>query len=131
MKVDNKGFEFVDVSPDGTQLLSGTGNVGQVIFWDATTGKPLKVMPDAHGNAHGAEVDSGHYSSDGKWAITGSKDRSDKCWDPKTFQLLHEIKENPGRSESMCFSPDGKTLAIGFGGTDDRIELFDLSGWQK
>jgi WD40 repeat protein len=131
MQVDKKGFEFVDVSPDGTQLMSGTGNVGQVIFWDARTGKPLKVMPNAHGNDHGAEVDSGHYSADGKWAITGSKDRSDKCWDPKTFELLHEIKENPGRSESMCFSPDGKTLAVGFGGTDTHVELFDLSGWEK
>jgi WD40 repeat protein len=131
LKGHTAGVEFCDVSPDGAQLFSGTANIGEIIFWDAKTGKPLKILPHAHGNDHGAEIDSGHYSPDGKWAVSGSKDRTDKCWDPTTFVLLHTIADNPGRTESMCFSPDGKTLATGMGGTDFHIRLWDLTAWNR
>jgi WD40 repeat protein len=131
LKGHTNGAEFCALSPDGKQLFSGTGNIGEVIFWDAVTGEIQKVIPDAHGNEHGAEVDAGRYSPDGKWAVTGSKDRTDKFWDPKTFELLHTIEGNPGRTESMTFSPDGNTLVIGFGGTDFTIKLFDLSVFKE
>jgi len=121
------GVEFCDVSPDGKQLFSGTANIGQIIFWDAQTGKMLHDIPDAHG----AEIDSGYYSPDGRFAVSGSKDCTDKFWDPKTFQLVHVIHDNPGRSESMAFSPDGKTLATGFGGADSTIRLWDITRWLK
>lgn len=131
LKGHTNGVEFCDVSPDGTQLFSGSANIGEIIFWDARTGKALKIIPNAHGNEHGAEIDSGHYSPDGRCAVSGSKDRTDKCWDPKTFALLHTISGNPGRTESMSFSPDGKLLATGFGGGDAHIKLWDLSAWSR
>jgi WD40 repeat protein len=131
LKGHTAGLEFCDVSPDGAQLFSGTGNIGEIIFWDAKGGKPLKILPHAHGNDHGAEIDSGRYSPDRKWAVSGSKDRTDKCWDPTTFALLHTITDNPGRTESMCFSPDGKILATGLGGTDFHIRLWDLTAWNR
>jgi WD40 repeat protein len=116
------------VSPDGKQIVSSSGtNYGQLIFWDARSGKMLYDLPNAHGNDFGKEVDCVAYSPDGKWAVSGSKDRTIKFWDPKTFQLLHTIGGNPGRIESMCFSPDGKTLATGFGGENFTIMLWDLS----
>ncbi len=125
------GVEFCAVSPDGTQLFSGTGNIGQIVFWDARTGKRLRDLSEAHGNKFGAEIDCGRYSPDGKWAVSGSKDRTDKFWDPKTFEIRHVISNNPGRTESMSFSMDGKCLATGFGGTDYSIRLWDLTGWGK
>jgi WD40 repeat protein len=115
------------VSPDGTQVVSSTGNVGQLIFWDARSGKMLRDLPNAHGNDFGAEIDSVTYSPDGKWAVSGSKDRTIKFWDPKTFALRHTIHGSLGRIESMCFSPDGKTLAAGSGGEDTAIMLWDLN----
>jgi WD40 repeat protein len=123
------GVEFCAVSPDGQQLFSGTGNIGQLIFWDALTGKILRNLPKAHGNQFGAEIDCGCYSPDGRWAVSGSKDRTDKFWDAKTFKLLQTLSGYPGRTESMCFSPDGKILATGFGGTDYTIKLRDLTMW--
>lgn len=122
-------LETCDISPDGKQLLTGTGtDWGQLIFWDAQTGEILKDLPQAHGNEFGKEIDSVRYSPDGRWAVSGSKDRTIKFWDPRTFELLRTIEGNPGRIESMTFSPDGNTLATGYGGTDFTIKLWDVTG---
>jgi WD40 repeat protein len=125
-------IEFCAISPDGKQLMSGTGNIGELIFWNAQTGKIEKILPKAHGVGNDAEIDCGRYSPDGRWAVSGSKDRTDKFWDPKSFKLLHTISGNPSRTESMCFSPDGKTLATGFA-TDAQcpIILWDVSAWKE
>jgi WD40 repeat protein len=131
LKGHTNGVEFCALSPDAKQIFSGTGNIGEIIFWNAETGEIEKILPKAHGNHYGAEIDSGRYSPDGRWAVSGSKDRSDKFWDPKTFELLHTISENPGRTESMCFSPDGKTLATGYGGTDFSIKLWDVGALKE
>jgi WD40 repeat protein len=124
--------EFCAVSPDGKQLFSGTGNIGEIAFWNAVTGELEKIISNAHGNEKGegdAEVDCGEYTPDGKWAVSGSKDQTDKFWDPKTHTLLHTIRGNPGRTECMCFSPDGKQFAIGFAlDKQSYITIFDLSG---
>jgi WD40 repeat protein len=127
LKGHSDGVEFVSLSRDATQLFSGTANIGEIAFWDAQSGELQKLLP----NVHGAEIDSGQYSPDGKWAVSGSKDGTDKFWDPKTFKLLHTITGNPGRTESMCFSADGKTFVTGFGGTDHSIKLWDLNGWKN
>jgi WD40 repeat protein len=121
-------LEDAAVSPDGKQLFSGSGtDWGQLIFWDSVTGAIQCDLPTAHGNEHGKEIDSVCYTPDGRFAVSGSKDRSIKFWDPKTFQLRYSISGNPGRIESMTFSPDGKTLAVGYGGTDFTIKLLDVS----
>jgi WD40 repeat protein len=119
------GLESCDVSPDGKQLFSASDN-GQLIFWDAAGEKQHEIM-NAHGNAHGNEIDCVSYTPDGKFAVSGSKDRTVKFWDPKTFKLVRTIGGHPGRIESMCFSPDGKYLATGFGGENFTIKIWDLS----
>ncbi len=44
------------VSPDGKQIVSSSGtNYGQLIFWDARSGKMLYDLPSAHGNDFGKE----------------------------------------------------------------------------
>lgn len=130
LKGQTQGAEYCAISPDGKQLFCGSSNIGQIIFYDAQSGKTLCDLPKAHGNQFGAEIDSGKYSPDGLWAVSGSKDRSDKFWDPRTFKLLHTITNNPGRTESMTFSADGDTLVTGFGGTDFTIKLWDVRAWK-
>jgi WD40 repeat protein len=125
-------LEDASVSPDGKQLFSGSGtDWGQLIFWDAQTGQILCDLPTAHGNDFGKEIDSVDYTPDGKYAVSGAKDRTIKFWDPRTYQLRHSIVGNPGRIESLCISRDGKTLCVGYGGTDFDIRLFDISEWMK
>lgn len=129
LKGGSSGWEFCRLSPDAKQLFSGTGNEGQLIFWDAQSGEILKDITDAHGTEPGVkEIDSGTYTPDGKFAISGSKDRSIKFWNPQTYELVYTISGNPGRIESMTISRDGKTLVTGFGGGNNTIKIWDLSG---
>jgi WD40 repeat protein len=125
-------IEDCAVSPDGKQLFSGSGtNYGQLMFWDAETGETLHDLPLAHGNQLGKEIDAVCYTPDGKWAVSGAKDRAIKFWDPKTFELRYTISGNPGRIESMSFSPDGKLLATGFGGEDYTIKVWELGNLEE
>ncbi|MGH9159688.1 MAG: WD40 repeat domain-containing protein, partial [Vicinamibacteraceae bacterium] len=61
-------------------------------------------------------------------AVSGAKDRTIKFWNPKTFELVYAIEDQPGRIESMTFSHDGTLMATGFGGTDFTIKVWDISG---
>jgi WD40 repeat protein len=118
----NSGLESCDISPDGKLLMTSSDN-GQLIFWELPSGKMIKNYEFVHG----WEIDSVGFTPDGKYAVSGSKDRTDKFWDPKTFALLHTINDVPSRTESMCFSPDSKMMATGFGGTDFTIRIWDIS----
>ena len=122
----HEGLEFCAVSPDGRLLVCGTGNIGEVLFWNLRTGEVLRDARNAHGNEFGAEIDSGMFTPDGRFAITGSKDRTIKFWDVRTLEPCYVIEGLPGRIESMTISPDGKTLINGFGGTNFNISIWDL-----
>jgi WD40 repeat protein len=120
------GLESCDISPDGKLLMTSSDN-GQLIFWELPSGKMLKNYEFVHG----WEIDCVGFTPDGRYAVSGSKDRTDKFWDPHTLGLKFTLWGNPGRTESMCFSPDGKTMTTGFGGTDFTIRLYDISALDK
>jgi WD40 repeat protein len=120
------GLEACDISPDGKSIFSASDN-GQICLWDCESGKLLRDIP----KAHELEIDSVIFSPDGRWVVSGSKDKTEKFWDPRTLEVRHTIRGNPGRSESMCFSPDGKTFVTGFGGTDYSIRLSDISALKE
>jgi WD40 repeat protein len=126
LKGHKGGLESVAVSPDGKQLLSGSNN-GQIIFWELPSGRMLKDLPNAHGNELGTEIDVVCYAPDGSCAASGCVDRTVKFWDPHTFELRCTLGGHTGRIQSMTFSPDGRILATGYGGADDKIRLWDLT----
>jgi WD40 repeat protein len=71
-----QNIQAIAFSPDGTTLASGSRD-GQVLFWDASTGKLKATMWH-----DGSEVLTVAFSPDGKLLASGSDDGHIKLWQP-------------------------------------------------
>jgi WD40 repeat protein/serine/threonine protein kinase len=109
---------YVAFSPDSRRIVTATGESiltgflefkdapGEARVWDVATGKALGLpMP------HKLGLWFASFSPDGRWVVTGSRDKTARVWDaatgqPVTPSLLHG--EDVFRA---VFSPDGRRLA--------------------
>lgn len=124
-------------SGDGKMLAIGS-NEKTVKVWDLTTGQ-LKVTLTGHSTA----VRSVAFSADGKLLASvaqnlfqiGSPESPGevKVWDIGTGQQIAALKGHTGSVTSLAFSPNGRTLALGYGGygrnsgeTWGVVKLWDL-----
>jgi WD40 repeat protein/serine/threonine protein kinase len=109
----------VAFSPDSTRLASSSsapnryhgfrdpGEPGEVIVWDAQTGRELLSL-----KGHRRFVDSVVFSPDGKRLVTLGRDHP-KVWDSQTGQEILTLKARSSMGAgSVAFSPDGKRLVI-------------------
>ncbi|HSE16880.1 MAG TPA: caspase family protein [Pyrinomonadaceae bacterium] len=80
--------------------------VGQVQFWDVTTGQPVAAI-----KGHGRGVSRVAFSRDGKLLASGGTDNTIKIWDVATRNELRTLTGHTAGIESMDFSPDGRLLA--------------------
>ncbi|EHK20131.1 uncharacterized protein TRIVIDRAFT_155264 [Trichoderma virens Gv29-8] len=72
------GVMTVDWSPDGSQVVSGSGDKTAKI-WDLASNKCITTF-----EGHTGTVMSAAWSHDGTQVATGSADNTVKIWDPKT-----------------------------------------------
>ncbi|MDP8238596.1 MAG: WD40 repeat domain-containing protein [Candidatus Hatepunaea meridiana] len=61
----------------------------------------------------GNTIHSVAYSPDGKWLATGGDDYTIRIYSTDTWELVHTLKGHSYWVFSVCFSPDGSTLASG------------------
>jgi hypothetical protein len=76
---------------------------------------------------HTAAVASQNVDADGRFAVTGSDDRTVRVWSVPDGKLLRTIwipvgPENVGRVYAVAISPDGSTIAVG-GWTENSAGL--------
>ncbi len=123
------GVWAVAFSPDGRTLAAGfggEGGVGGVVLWDVAARKP---MADAPLTLQAGGVMDVAFSPDGKTLAASYLSQSDGgkikgagvvLWDVATRKSLTEesLPESDGFLSSVAFSPDGRTLATGFGHVD-------------
>ncbi|MEE1097710.1 MAG: hypothetical protein U0K83_05205, partial [Bacteroidales bacterium] len=67
----------VAYSPDGTKIISGSGDK-TIKIWDANTGQCLQTL-----EGHKYSVNSVAFSHDGTKIISGSVDKTIKIWGEK------------------------------------------------
>jgi WD40 repeat protein/serine/threonine protein kinase len=125
------------ISPDGTWVASASGipwtdaspkDPAEVRFWDAETGRErrepiqltgviqsLALTPDGRRLAVG-----GGYYRDAEWR-EGHPESRLSLWDVQTGRKLWEAEAEPGVTVmSVSFLDGGKTLAAGYGWSDNK-----------
>jgi WD40 repeat protein/energy-coupling factor transporter ATP-binding protein EcfA2 len=75
--------------------------------------------------AHTDQVKGVAYSRDGRFAVTGSWDRTVRFWDPRTFQEAGAPIQSPSPVDTLAISPDSRLIATG--GQDGMVRLWDTA----
>ncbi|HLP94435.1 MAG TPA: caspase family protein [Saprospiraceae bacterium] len=107
-------------SPDGNQILTGTGNEEEPSKLWNKDGQLLKTLND-----HTSEVHTAAFSPDGKYVLTGGLD-STVCLFTASGKLVKRLGGYSARIESVAFSPDGTQILTCC--ADSTVKRMDLSG---
>ncbi len=105
------------MSPDGKHALSGSHLTHD--YFDLTTGKVITTL-----KGHTNFVNSVAISKDGKYALTGSNDKTISYWDLETGEIIKVLKGHTGYVKSVAISEDGN-YAIS-GSADKTMRYWDL-----
>ena len=89
---------YIDVSPDGRWVATGSHLGTKVKIWDAATGTLAHELP-----VEGSQV---LFSTDGRWLRTSYD--GNRLWSVETWREVRNI----GGSGGAAFSPDGQLLAV-------------------
>ena len=127
------GVYGVAFSPDGKRLATATGllaprHEGELTLWDAATGQRLwsRIEKDT-------QLCSVRFSPDGSRIAVGSggfnrseDDAHASCmlWDAASGAKLKTIPGRSGGTPALCFSPDGRRIALAF---MKEVEVVDLA----
>jgi WD40 repeat protein len=112
-------------SPDGNLLATAEQNE-TVQLWDIPSGA-LRVTLKGHAQT----VVSVAFSTDGKTLATGADDSMVKLWNIATEQEVATLKI-PGGCRSVRFSPDGRTLAVGYVlEPEQHIRLWEVPSFKE
>ncbi|HKZ56124.1 MAG TPA: hypothetical protein VJ024_00310 [Thermodesulfovibrionales bacterium] len=80
-------------------------------------------------SGHNSGVNSVSFSPDGKYALSGSSDKTLKLWVIETGREIRTFSGHNGGVNSVSFSPDGKYALSG--SWDKTLKLWDMAGLTK
>ncbi len=120
----------VAFSPDGKTLVTGGGQdapealpqVGEVVVWNAATGKKKKVIRQQWGVRRAA------FSPDGNFVATADFGGKTRLVDPRSGKLKAMLSGQYSQVNAVAVSPDGKLIAGG--SFDGSVTLWDRDGKQ-
>ena len=99
-----------------------------VRLWDPATGKELQCL-----RGHRGPIFAVRYSPDGTLLASTADDGTLRLWDPRTGREIRQLQgpQPVHGGLGLAFSPDGKTVAAGFGWKDPLILLWDTGTWKQ
>lgn len=116
----------VSFSPDGTKLISGSGDC-TIRVWDLNTETAVKVLKE-----HTAWVQALAWSPDGKRFASGSRDSRIIVWDGVTFSRLgYPLRGHRDRINELSWEPLHRNLSCNrfvSASKDGTAKLWKFSG---
>lgn len=100
---DSGQFQWLEFSPDGNRVLSGSSE-GAVRIFDWKSGKEVQSFI-----GHTRNVNQASYLGDGQRIMTSSSDLSVRLWDVSTGKELMRL-DDAGAVDRVRLSDDGKRL---------------------
>jgi WD40 repeat protein len=116
---------WVTFSRDSRLLAATTWNEGvggAVRVWDLGTDRELFTKPQPGPKVSGAAT----FSPDGQCLVTEGDERL-HVWGARSGQELQTVELRPGGVPSLCFSPDGRRLAVALW-HGKGVKVFDWDG---
>ncbi|CAG8492194.1 14791_t:CDS:10 [Funneliformis mosseae] len=116
----------VAFAPDGKTLVSGSLDK-TLKLWDMShpgrnnNGSGQKNQSKTTFTGHKDFVLSVAVSPDGRWVVSGSKDRGVQFWDPQTAQTQFMLQGHKNSVISVALSQTGKLFATGSGDCRARV----------
>lgn len=107
-----------DVSPDGTRIVSVSGDE-TVKIWNAANGKEELAL-----RGRPVSLESCNFSPDGRRIVAGTRDGEVAMWDAISGALLWSVKAH-GRPIPTCrFDPDGRRVVSA--SWDGRVKVLSV-----
>jgi WD40 repeat protein len=115
----------VNVSTDSKYVISGGDVKNSLKLWDISTGKEIGTLI-----GHTEDrITSVAFSPDGKYALSGSFDKTVRIWDVSTGKEIKTLTGHTGLILSVAFSPDGKYAASG--SRDNTLKIWDVAAGKE
>ncbi|KAF0156944.1 MAG: wd40 repeat subgroup [Syntrophaceae bacterium] len=111
----------VGVSTDGKYVISGGDMKNSLKLWDISTGKEIGTLIGHTEN----RITAATFSPDGKYALSGSFDKTVRIWDVSTGKEMRTLTGHAGLILSVAFSPDGRYAASG--SRDNTLKIWDVA----
>lgn len=113
----------VAISPDGTRMLTGSGNV--IRLWKYPDCKLLTEIKEFSGT-YGSPINAVAFSPDGAQFAASAKNEV-KLYNAKTGKLIRVFGKHLYEVPALEFSPDGTMLASGGEFSSDFLKVWDVA----